>query len=80
MITTITAAERSVDAATAQSLRKALGLSQVKFAAKLGVDTSTVSCWERGVNQPSPLAQEKIRALLDATIAKGEHIGQRTPA
>lgn len=61
----------TITANDARALRKALGLSQVKFAAKLGVDPSTVSVWERGLSQPSPLAQEKLRAILEAADAYG---------
>ena len=33
-------------------LRTRLGLSQEKFAEKLGVDVSTVGRWERGLRKP----------------------------
>jgi DNA-binding transcriptional regulator YiaG len=42
------------------TLREALGLTQVEYAARLGVDSMTVSRWERGAIKPGPAA---IRAL-----------------
>lgn len=44
-------------------LRQELGLTQEKFAAKLGVTFPTVNRWENKRATPSPLAIEKIAAL-----------------
>ena len=46
-----------------RELRQALGLTQEKFAAKLGVTFPTVNRWENKHAKPSPLAMEKIEAL-----------------
>ena len=43
--------------------RKELGLSQVKFAAALGVSVKKVSAWEHGKAMPDDVALEKIRLL-----------------
>ena len=43
--------------------RKELGLSQVKFAAALGVSVKKVSAWEHGKAAPSEAVSEKIRML-----------------
>jgi len=43
--------------------RKELGLSQVKFAASLGVSVKKVSAWEHGNAMPDDVALEKIRLL-----------------
>jgi len=48
-----------------RSLRHHLGLSQEKFAAKLGVTFPTVSRWERQISMPSSLALAQIKALLE---------------
>ena len=40
--------------------RKKLGLSQEKFAAKMGVSFSTINRWERGSFNPSYLAQAQF--------------------
>lgn len=37
---------------TIHMARKALGLTQVEFAARIGVDPVTVSRWERGISTP----------------------------
>ena len=42
-----------------------LGLSQQKFAEKLGVTVRTISRWERGVSRPSPLAIMGIKRILE---------------
>ena len=44
--------------------RKALGLSQVKFAVALGVSVKKVSAWEHGKAEPSEDEIEKIAALF----------------
>lgn len=44
-------------------LRKKLGLSQVKFAAALGVSVKTVSAWEHGRTIPDNDTLEKIHQL-----------------
>lgn len=46
-----------------RELRQELGLTQEKFAAKLGVTFPTVNRWENKKAKPSPLALEKIEAL-----------------
>ena len=43
--------------------RKEMGLSQVKFAAALGVSVKKVSAWEHGKAMPDDVALEKIRLL-----------------
>ena len=43
--------------------RIALGLTQEKFAAKVGVTVSTVNRWEKNKTKPSPLALRRIKEL-----------------
>jgi len=45
-------------------LRERTGLTQEKFAAKLGVTFPTINRWENGRARPSPLAMQKIEELL----------------
>jgi DNA-binding transcriptional regulator YiaG len=46
-------------------LRARLGnVSQEQLARQLGVSWSTISRWENGKGKPSPLAREKLAALL----------------
>ena len=47
-----------------RQLRARTGLTQEKFAARLGVTFPTINRWENGRARPSPLAMEKIEALL----------------
>lgn len=47
-----------------RTLRERTGLTQEKFAAKLGVTFPTISRWENGRAKPSPLALKQIEDLL----------------
>jgi transcriptional regulator with XRE-family HTH domain len=47
-----------------KELRGLLGLTQEKFAAKLGVTFPTINRWENGRTKPSPLALKQIEDLL----------------
>ena len=55
-----------------RELRKLTGLTQEKFAAKLGVTFPTINRWENDRAKPSPLAVEKIESLLRSLGDKGE--------
>ncbi len=48
-----------------RELRASLGLTQERFAARLGVTFSTVNRWENGRGKPSPLARQKIEELRE---------------
>jgi transcriptional regulator with XRE-family HTH domain len=56
-----------------KSLRRELGLTQEKFAAKLGVTFPTVNRWENKRATPSPLAMEKIGAIAKRLGRSVEH-------
>lgn len=47
-----------------RKLRERLGLTQEKFAAKLGVTFPTINRWENGKAKPSPLALQQVKELL----------------
>jgi len=54
-------------------LRAYLGLSQEKFARKLGVSVASVGKWERGVHKPRGLnlrALERLAKLLRRRMTK----------
>jgi len=55
-----------------RELRKLTGLTQEKFAAKLGVTFPTINRWENDRAKPSPLAMEKIEGLMRSLGDKGE--------
>jgi transcriptional regulator with XRE-family HTH domain len=46
-----------------RNLRKSLGLTQVEFAVRLGIDQGAVTNWERGKRNPSPEYLLKIASL-----------------
>lgn len=47
-----------------KELRARLGLTQEKFAARLGVSFPTINRWENGRSIPSPLALQRIEQIL----------------
>ena len=55
-----------------RELRELTGLTQEKFAAKLGVTFPTINRWENDRAKPSPLAMEKIESLLRSLGDKSE--------
>ena len=56
-------------AALIREVRGRLGLTQEKFAARLGVTLPTINRWENGRTKPSPLA---IRTLRDLVASMGK--------
>ena len=54
-----------------RDLRGRMGLTQEKFAAKLGVTFPTINRWENGRAKPSPLAIQRIEGLLRSMGEKG---------
>lgn len=65
-------AEKSDMAKLVRELRTHTGMTQEKFAAKLGVTFPTINRWENERAKPSPLAMEKIKELLRSLGAEGE--------
>lgn len=47
-----------------RNLREQTGLTQEKFATKLGVTLPTINRWENGRAKPSPLAMQRVEELL----------------
>ena len=48
-----------------REIRNRLGLTQERFAQRLGVSFVTVSRWERGKSKPIPAFRKQIEAMLD---------------
>jgi len=53
-------------AVLAQRARKATGLSQTAFAARLGVPVATIRDWEQGRHVPDSPARALLRVIRDA--------------
>lgn len=51
-------------------LRKALHLSQEKFAEQVGVSQPTVSRWERGLDEPEDIHLERMARMAGLTLAQ----------
>lgn len=60
-----------------RELRNRTGLTQEKFAAKLGVTFPTINRWENGRAKPSPLAMQRIEDLLRGMGDKGQDLLKR---
>jgi len=73
-------ASKSVDenfpdtAQLVKALRELLGLTQEKFAARLGVTFPTINRWENGRARPSPLALRQIEELLAGLGERGHDL------
>ncbi len=57
-----------------RELREMTGLTQEKFAARLGVTYPTINRWENGRAKPSPLAMKRIEDLLQDLGAQGRDL------
>jgi putative transcriptional regulator len=60
-----------------RDLRQALGLTQEKFAAQVGVSFPTVNRWENKRATPSPLAMEKIAAMVKQVRKSGTDLVEK---
>jgi DNA-binding transcriptional regulator YiaG len=57
-----------------RELRERTGLTQEKFAARLGVTFPTINRWENGRARPSPLALKQIEDLLRGLGKQGRDL------
>jgi putative transcriptional regulator len=57
-----------------RQLRERLGLTQEKFAARLGVSFPTINRWENGRSIPSPLALQRIQQILREMKDRGKDL------
>ena len=57
-----------------REVRARLGLTQEKFAARLGVTLPTINRWENGRTKPSRLALMQVEALLREMAADGRDL------
>ncbi len=64
-------------AALIREVRARLGLTQEKFAAKLGVTLPTINRWENGRTKPSPLAIRNLRDLVAGMGNDGKDLAAR---
>ncbi|MGV8073817.1 MAG: helix-turn-helix domain-containing protein [Syntrophobacteraceae bacterium] len=59
-----------------RELRERTGLTQEKFAAKLGVTYPTINRWENSRAKPSPLALKQIEDLARGLGERGKDLLQ----
>ena len=72
--------EKSEMAKFVRRLRSLTGLTQEKFAAKVGVTFPTVNRWENDKAKPSPLALQKIEELALSMGVEGKSLMKDLPA
>jgi len=60
-----------------RELRERLGLTQEKFAARLGVTFPTINRWENKRAKPSPLAVKQIEDLLRDLGDEGQDLRRK---
>ncbi len=60
-----------------RTLRRRMGLTQEKLAARLGVAYPTVNRWENGRAKPSPLAMKQIEDLLGSLGNEGQRLRRK---
>lgn len=68
---------RSLSARLVRDVRRRLGLTQEKFASRLGVSFPTVSRWENGKTTPSPLALRQLQEIVKEMQGKGTDLLER---
>jgi len=59
-----------------REIRERTGLTQEKFAARLGVTFPTINRWENGRARPSPLALRQIEDFLRGLGDRGRDLLQ----
>ena len=69
--------EKNSPADLIREVRDRLGLTQEKFAAKLGVTLPTINRWENGRTKPSPLAIQSLRGFVTAMGETGQDLMAR---
>ena len=57
-----------------RELRARLGLTQEKFAARLGVSFPTINRWENERSAPSPLALQRVEQILREMKDRGKDL------
>ena len=70
-------AQNTDPAALVREVRGRLGLTQEKFAARLGVTLPTINRWENGRTKPSPLAIRNLRELVASMGDEGQELQAR---
>lgn len=64
-------------AALIREVRTRLGLTQEKFAARLGVTLPSINRWENGRAKPSPLAMKNLRDVIASMGEEGKDLMAR---
>lgn len=57
-----------------RTIRTRLGMTQEKFAARLGVTFTSVNRWENGRTKPSPLALRQIEDIVKSMGDNGKDL------
>lgn len=67
-----------IESSEIKDIRKSLDMTQVMFAAVIGVSTKTVEAWENGINVPSGVARRMLSLLqLDPKLPEKYNLMSR---
>ena len=55
-----------------KKMRERAGLTQTELAAKVGVSSKSVFCWENGTHIPHPKRAKKLNRVLSQLLRKNE--------
>jgi len=61
-----------IDLKDLRKLREKAGLTQTELAAKVGVSSKSVFCWESGTHIPHPKRAEKLNRVLSQLLRKNK--------
>ena len=60
-----------IDLKELKKMRERAGLTQTELAAKVGVSSKSVLCWESGMHKPHPKRAKKLNRVLSQLLKKG---------
>lgn len=60
--------EFHVDAIQVKAIRKATGLTQVRFAQRIGIEIATLQNWEQGRREPTGPAKALLTAIRNDPV------------
>jgi DNA-binding XRE family transcriptional regulator len=61
-----------IDLKELKKMRERAGLTQTELAAKVGVSSKSVLCWETGTHKPHPKRAKKLNQILSQLLRENE--------
>lgn len=69
-----------IDLKELKKLRERAGLTQTELAAKVGVSSKSVFCWENGTHIPHPKRAKKLNQILSQLKGHFKDVIKRYPS